>query len=213
MDKERTAKRRTGLFGGSFNPVHIGHLALANYLCEYGGLDEVWFLVSPRNPLKQETDLWDDALRLELVRIATADYPRFRASDVEFHLPRPSYTIHALRTLQAEYPNREFSLIIGADNWGLFPRWHQADEILSRHKVVIYPRHGCPLPPTTDLPTGVYVATEAPLMEISSTFIRRALREGRDVRYFLHPAVFARLKKIPPERLFPPVNHIISDNR
>ena len=88
------SKIKTGIFGGSFNPIHMGHLALANYLCEYNGLDEIWFLVSPHNPLKQQTDLWDDNLRLELVKLAIADYPKFRASDFEFHLPRPSYTIH-----------------------------------------------------------------------------------------------------------------------
>ena len=88
------SKIKTGIFGGSFNPIHMGHLALANYLCEYNGLDEIWFLVSPHNPLKQQTDLWDDNLRLELVKLAIADYPKFRASDFEFHLSRPSYTIH-----------------------------------------------------------------------------------------------------------------------
>ena len=87
------SKIKTGIFGGSFNPIHMGHLALANYLCEYNGLDEIWFLVSPHNPLKQQTDLWDDNLRLELVKLAIADYPKFRASDFEFYLPRPSYTM------------------------------------------------------------------------------------------------------------------------
>ena len=103
------SKIKTGIFGGSFNPIHMGHLALANYLCEYNGLDEIWFLVSPHNPLKQQTDLWDDNLRLELVKLAIADYPKFRASDCEFHLPRPSYTIHTLDALHKAYPNREFT--------------------------------------------------------------------------------------------------------
>ena len=90
------SKIKTGIFGGSFNPIHMGHLALANYVCEYNGLDEIWFLVSPHNPLKQQTDLWDDNLRWELVKLAIVDYPKFRASDFEFYLPRPSYTIHTL---------------------------------------------------------------------------------------------------------------------
>ena len=102
---------KTGIFSGSFNPVHIGHLALANYLCEYEGLDEVWFLVTPHNPLKEEDELMDDTFRLELVQLAIAGYPKFKASDIEFNLSRPSYTIHTLDKLKETYPDREFHLI------------------------------------------------------------------------------------------------------
>lgn len=190
---EEKEKIKTGIFGGSFNPIHIGHLALANYLCEYGGLDEVWFLVSPHNPLKQQADLWDDQLRLELVRLAVAGYPRFRVSDVEFRLPRPSYMIHTLDCLQQTHPDREFVLVVGADNWSLFPRWYKSDEILSRFRLLVYPRPGYPVD-AASLPAGVTLV-QTPLLEISSTFIRQALSEGRDVRYFLHPAVYARLQR------------------
>ena len=108
---------KTGIFSGSFNPVHIGHLALANYLCEYEGLDEVWFLVTPHNPLKEEDELMDDTFRLKLVQLAIAGYPKFKASDIEFNLSRPSYTIHTLDKLKETYPDREFHLIIGSDNF------------------------------------------------------------------------------------------------
>lgn len=186
---------KTGIFGGSFNPIHIGHLALANYLCEYGELDEIWFLVSPHNPLKEQTDLWDDNLRLELVKLATSDYPKFHASDFEFHLPRPSYMVHTLHALQTSYPDREFTLIIGADNWTIFPRWYKAEEILTHYKVLIYPRPGYVVE-RSSLPSSVRMV-DTPLLEISSTFIRHALKEGKDIRYFLHPAVYDRLKESP----------------
>ena len=128
MEKEPL---RTGIFGGSFNPVHIGHLALANYLCEYGEVDEVWLLVSPQNPFKQQSELLDDHTRLELVQKAVAGYSRFRASDFEFSLPRPSYTIHTLQALSAAYPEREFYLIIGADNWQAFQNGNHRKSFLN----------------------------------------------------------------------------------
>lgn len=177
-----------GLFCGSFNPIHIGHLALANYLCEYEGLDEVWFMVSPHNPLKEEDILMDDDFRLELVKLAIEGYPKFRASDFEFHLPRPSYTIHTLDCLKRTYPNQDFSLIIGSDNWMLFPRWYESERILAENSVFIYPRLGYPVD-VAALPTTVKLAS-SPVFEISSTFIRKAMEEGKDVRYFLHPVVY-----------------------
>ena len=119
-------KTKTGIFSGSFNPIHIGHLALANYLCEFEGLDEVWFMVTPHNPFKKQADLWSDELRLQLVQLAIEGYPRFRASDFEFHLPRPSYTVHTLNRLKEVYPEREFQLIIGSDNWKVFDQWFES---------------------------------------------------------------------------------------
>lgn len=199
MEKERKstlqqARIRTGIFSGSFNPIHIGHLALANYLCEYDILDEVWFLVTPHNPLKKESELWDDNFRLELVKLAIDDYPKFRVSDYEFHLPDPSYTITTLDALQQEYPDRTFALIIGSDNWKIFSRWHQPEQILSRYHLLIYPRLGFDIDESA-LPRQVRFV-KAPIFEMSSTIIREAIETGKDVRYFLHPAVYEKIKKM-----------------
>ena len=180
---------RTGIFGGSFNPIHIGHLALANYLCEFGHVDEVWFLISPQNPFKQDKKLLDDCLRLELARAAVAGYPRFRASDFEFSLPRPSYTVNTLHQLTAVYPEKEFHLIIGADNWEKFSLWKSPEEILRKHRILVYPRSGYSLH-IPDAMSKQVKAVQTPLLEISSTFIRKSIAEGKDIRYFVHPAVY-----------------------
>lgn len=187
-------KLKTGIFSGSFNPIHIGHLALANYLCEFEGLDEVWFMVSPHNPLKEQADLWPDDLRLTWVQLSIEGYPKFRDSDFEFHLPRPSYTIDTLDQLKATYPDREFILIIGSDNWAIFNQWREPERIISENKLLIYPRPGFPLD-KEKLPPTVRLA-HSPTFDISSTFIRRALADGKDVRYFLHPNVWSYFTSI-----------------
>lgn len=130
----------------------------------------------------------DDRFRLKLVQLAIEGYPKFRASDFEFHLPRPSYTIHTLDALKQAYPQHTFYLIIGSDNWALFPRWYQSERILAESRLLVYPRPGYPVE-LSSLPEHVR-AVSSPVFEISSTFIRRAMEEGRDVRYFLHPAVY-----------------------
>lgn len=182
-----------GIFSGSFNPIHIGHLALANYLCEYEGLDELWFMVTPHNPLKEEDALMDDKFRLQLVQLAIEGYPKFRVSDFEFHLSRPSYTVHTLDGLKKTYPEHVFHLIMGSDNWLLFPRWYQSERILAENHILVYPRPGYPVD-AASLPGNVKLAS-SPVFEISSTFIRKALDEGRDVRYFLQPSVYEALKR------------------
>ena len=188
------AKESIGIFGGSFNPIHIGHLALANYLCEYGDLDEVWFMVSPQNPFKRDSKLWDDELRLELAHLAVEGYPKFKVCDIEFHLPRPSYTINTLNTLKEQYPDKDFTLISGADNWSMFPRWRSADEIISQYKVLIYPRPGFTIN-AEELPSTIRLVN-TPQLEVSSTFIRESLEAGKDVRYFLHPKVWERISLV-----------------
>lgn len=185
-------KLRTGIFGGSFNPIHIGHLALANYLCENDYIDELWFLVSPQNPFKQNEKLLDDKTRLRMVNAAVRGYGRFYVSDFEFSLPKPSYTINTLNKLSETYTDRNFYLIIGADNWAAFDRWKSPEEIISKHHVLVYPRLGYDIPEM--LPQNVR-AVDSPLIEVSSTFIRESISQGKDVRYFLHPAVYEIIEK------------------
>ena len=175
------------LSSGSFNPVHIGHLALANWLCEFAGLDELWFVITPHNPLKKRDDLMDDRLRLELVEAAIAGYAKFRASDIEFTLPQPTYTIDTLRTLDRTYPDREFHFIMGADNWSSINRWKESKTLITNYPILIYPRKGYEINIPGNLPDIHKV--DAPLMEISSTFIRESLAAGKDVRFFLPEAI------------------------
>ncbi len=179
---------KTGIFGGTFNPIHIGHLALANYLCEFSGLNELWFVVSPQNPIKDESSFLSNHERLKLVEMATADYPKFKTSDVEFKLPRPSYTINTLDKLKEDHPEREFHLIMGGDNWSTFIRWKDSERLISENKIIVYPRPGYIIDQESLPPTVTIV--EAPLLEISSTFIRNAIKEGKDIRYFLHPSTY-----------------------
>ena len=185
---ETTIKKlKTGIFSGSFNPVHIGHLALANWLCEFTGLDEVWFLITPHNPLKDREELMDDQLRYELVEAAISGYPKFHVSNFEFFLPQPTYTIDTLRALDRTYPDRQFHFIMGADNWAFIKRWKESDTLISNYPILIYPRKGYEIALPANLPD--IRAVEAPLMEISSTFIRQSLKDGKDVRFFLPEAI------------------------
>ncbi len=170
---------RIGIFGGTFNPIHKGHITIARHAIATGEMDVLWFVVSPRNPFKRNDHLADDHLRLEMVRRAIADEERMECSDYEFRLPQPSYTFHTLSLLRSDYPKDEFVLLIGADNWVRFDEWSHTDDILAHHRVVVYPRRGWSLS-IESLPQGVSYL-DFPLIDLSATDIRSAIARGEDV--------------------------------
>ncbi|MFV0417890.1 MAG: nicotinate (nicotinamide) nucleotide adenylyltransferase [Dysgonomonas sp.] len=178
-----------GIFSGSFNPVHTGHLILANYIAEFTEIEEVWFVVSPQNPLKEERQLSDEYTRLKMVEIALEKYTKLKASDFEFSMPKPSYTIDTLNALQAKYPEHTFTLIIGADNWSYFENWKEHDKILENYKLKVYPRLGYRISIPKKIMTKVE-ALDSPVIEISSTFIRENIKVGKNVRPFLPDNVY-----------------------
>ena len=178
-----------GIYGGSFNPIHRGHIALARQILRKERLDQIWLMVSPQNPLKQgQSDLLADDLRLSLTRKALADESKLIACDYEFHLPRPSYTWDTLQSLSKDFPEHDFSLIIGADNWLLFDRWYRADDILKNYRIIVYPREGSPIDSATLPPTVSLVNTR--LYNVSSSDIRQRIREGRAVRRLVPVAIY-----------------------
>ena len=181
--------KRVGIYGGSFNPVHCGHIAIAQHVVRRGLVDEVWMIRSPRNPLKPAAGLLDDARRLAMLRLAVRGRKGLHVSTVEDALPRPSYTIDTLRTLSRRHPDCTFRLVVGADNWAIFDRWRAADEILRDYGLLVYPRPGVSLPEGQGLPPSVSIVADAPLLDLSSTDIRRRLAEGRSVRGLVPPAV------------------------
>lgn len=183
-----------GLFFGSFNPIHIGHLAIANYMVEYTNLDQIWFVVSPHNPLKKKSSLLADYHRLELVNRAIENYPKFKASNIEFGLPQPSYTIDTLAYLNEKFPTNNFSLIIGSDNLKSFSKWKNFELILLNHEIFVYPRPG--FKDKEIVLAGKIHLIDAPLMEVSSSFIRKAISEKKEIPYFLPDSVYKYLKEM-----------------
>lgn len=180
---------KIGIFSGSFNPIHIGHLILANYIVEYTDVDEVWFVVTPHNPLKEESSLLDEQERLNMVELAVKPYRKLHASDIEFSLPRPSYTLDTLKALSRAYATHEFCLIIGGDNWESFSAWKGYQEIIDNYKIFVYPRLDAKITVSTKLKNKVEIL-DSPIIEISSTSIREALEEGKCVRPYLPDEVF-----------------------
>lgn len=187
---------KVGVFGGSFDPIHNGHVALARYALEHGGLDEVWLMVSPRNPLKPHATIASNEERLEMARLATDGIKGIRVSDFEFYLPVPSYSWLTLTKLREAYPDISFRLIIGGDNWADFDRWKNPDLIREEFGVIVYPRPGEEIPSP---PTGVTILADAPRMPVSSTQIRNMLRDNKSLsasqlKEILNPKVFNYIK-------------------
>lgn len=191
---------KTGLYFGSFNPVHLGHMAIAGYMIEFGGLDQVWFVVSPHNPLKNKETLLADHHRLYMTQLAIGDNDKLKASDIEFKLPVPSYTIDTLTYLNEKYTDNEFSLIMGEDNLNTLQKWKNVTELVRKYPIYVYPR------PVSEKPSSLFLDkillmaeihhVDAPLMEISGTFIRNGIKSGKDMSYFLPTAVWKYIREM-----------------
>ncbi|MCP3932228.1 MAG: nicotinate-nucleotide adenylyltransferase [Bacteroidetes bacterium] len=191
MKQAEKIVHKTGLFFGSFNPVHTGHMIIANFMVEHTDLTEVWFVVSPHNPHKQKASLARDHDRLHLVRIAIGDNPNLKASDIEFNLQKPSFTIDTLTYLKEKYPARIFTLIMGGDNLVSLPRWKNYEMLLKYYQIYVYKRPSYELP---DLAKHENVHIfNAPLMQISASFIRRCIRNEKSVQYLVPDPVFEYL--------------------
>jgi nicotinate-nucleotide adenylyltransferase len=180
---------RVGLLFGSFNPIHVGHLILANYMATNTTLDTVWLVVSPQNPFKPSNSLLHEFDRLHMVRLAIADNADLGVTDIEFRMPKPSYTIDTLTYLLEKYPTYQFVLIMGEDNLATFHKWKNYEQILERNEILVYPRPGsAPTPPVLQGHPRITLVP-APLLDISATFIRKCLKEGKSTRYLLPEAV------------------------
>jgi len=180
-------KNEIVLFFGSFNPIHNGHLAIANYITEFCDISELWFVVTPQNPLKPASTLLDDRNRQHMVQLAIDQYPKFKVSDIEFYLPKPNYTINTLTYLSEKYPKKKFSLLIGGDNLESFHKWKNYRKILDDYKLYVYKRPGAEV---REFENSNIQVLDAPQMEISSSLIREAINEGKDIRYFLPDKVY-----------------------
>ena len=189
-------RKKIGLYFGTFNPIHSGHLTIANHLVEFSDLDEVWLVVTPHNPHKKKNTLLDDVHRLTMVRIALEDYPKLKASNIEFDLPQPNYTVNTLAHLEDKYPEIDFCLIMGEDNLKSFHKWKNFDVILDQYAVYVYPRisEGKVESRFEDHPAIHRV--DAPIMELSSTFIRKAIKDGKNIRPMLPDTVWKYLDEM-----------------
>ena len=183
-----------GLFFGSFNPIHIGHLILSNYILEHSDLEELWFVVSPQNPFKDKKSLLNDHNRLDMVRLAIQNYPKMRASNVEFSLPKPSYTIDTLTFLKEKHPENQFFLIMGEDNLKSLKKWKNSEKLIADYQIVVYPRtFEGELKDSEYMKHPNITLVKAPMIELSATEIRNMIKKGKNVRPMLPPEVFEYL--------------------
>lgn len=189
MGTKQPSHQKIGLFFGSYNPIHVGHLIIANYMATFSGLKEVWLVVSPHNPLKHKSGLANMYDRLEMAKLATENAPQIRVSDIEFKLPQPSYTIDTLAHLHERYPEKEFVLIMGADNLNSLKKWKNFEVLLQNYQIYVYPRPGADVSEWLNHPSIIF--TDTPEMEISSTFIRKAIKENKNVQFFVPDNVLA----------------------
>lgn len=187
---------KVGLFFGSFNPIHIGHLVIANHLVENSDLDQIWFVVTPHNPFKKKSSLLDNYQRLEMVYRATKDYTKLQPSDIEFNLPQPNYTINTLVHLQEKYPDKDFALIMGEDNLKSFHKWKNYELILENHHIYVYPRLSKGQAETQFDNHKKIHHIDAPIMELSSTFIRKAIKSGKNIQPMLPQHVWKYLDEM-----------------
>ncbi len=194
MSEQPSIKKKTGLLFGSFNPIHHGHLIIASYMLEFTDLHEVWFVVSPHNPLKEKKGLLADYHRLALVNLAIEDHYQFRSSNIEFNMPQPSYTIDTLTWLSEKYVNREFVMICGSDVFPTFHRWKNYEVLLSQYKIYVYPRPGFDLGEYRDHPSVKLYP--APHMEISSSFIRKAIADGNKLDFWMPEKVYKYIQEM-----------------
>jgi len=187
---------KVGLFFGTFNPIHVGHLTIANHIAEYSDLDQVWFVVTPHSPFKKKNSLLDDHQRLEMVYQAVKDYPKLRQSDIEFNLPQPNYTVNTLAHLEEKYPDHEFALIMGEDNLKNFHKWKNYQVILELHDIYVFPRISDGKIETEFDEHPKIHHVNSPIMELSSTFIRKSIKKGKNVRPMLPENVWEYLDEM-----------------
>ncbi|MFV5696835.1 nicotinate (nicotinamide) nucleotide adenylyltransferase [Flavobacterium sp. ZT3R17] len=181
---------KIGLYFGTFNPIHVGHLIIANHMAEHADLDQVWMVVTPHNPLKKKSTLLDDYHRLQMVHLATEDFPKIKPSDIEFKLSQPNYTVNTLVYLQEKFPNYEFSLIMGEDNLKSLHKWKNYEAILAHHEIYVYPRLSSEAENLMFKDHPKIHMIDAPVVEISSTFIRDNIKKGKNVQPLLPPKVW-----------------------
>jgi nicotinate-nucleotide adenylyltransferase len=176
---------KIGLYFGTFNPIHVGHLIIANHMAEHADLDQVWMVVTPHNPFKKKSTLLDDYHRLQMVHLAAEDFPKIKPSDIEFKLTQPNYTVNTLVHLQEKYPDHEFSLIMGEDNLKSFHKWKNYEAILEHHDIYVYPRISSEIDNLTFKNHAKIHLIDAPVVEISSTFIRDNIKKGKNIQPLL----------------------------